>query len=581
MQVLRGVVEAVREGQAACPHAGTPFRGPLEGVAAREPSLDTAIPANILGAAVRDDGPDPGPSTEANMELLFEVWREACRHIEIGELVARLAPRLAQRAPFEHLLVRRVELDRLRIETLATGTRDPRAMQIPARSECTAHQMDAVLAWCKGGEILAGQAGGGTGLLHLLCPPGPPREVLAGPLATEEEVGVLVFQREPGRPGFEREHQEVLRLLLEPFSAALENNQRFHELARLREAALADNEALLSRLGRQDIGKSIVGEECGLKEVLERVQKVAPTDAPVLILGETGSGKEVIARAIHARSPRAPGPIVRVNCGAIPTELVDSELFGHEKGSFTGAIATHRGWFERADGGTLFLDEIGELPPAAQVRLLRILQDGSFERVGGQQSLQVDVRLVAATHRDLEEMVAEGTFRRDLWYRISVFPVSLPPLRERLADIPELAEHFARSAGKRLGGMPLVPTPEDVALLLAYPWPGNVRELASVIERAAILGDGRRLEVAAALGTSFPRAPGPPANADDRGPHPARSPSLEDAMRRHIEEVLASTRGQIEGEQGAALQLGINPHTLRARMRKLGIDWQRFRAGRA
>src|SRR6185436_1472920 len=191
---------------------------------------------------------------------------------------------------------------------------------------------------------------------------------------------------------------------------------------------------------------------------------------------------------------RRSGPIVRVNCGAIPTELVDSELFGHEKGSFTGAIATHRGWFERADGGTLFLDEIGELPAAAQVRLLRILQDGSFERVGGGQALKADVRLIAATHRDLDEMVGEGAFRRDLWYRISVFPIDLPPLRERLSDIPELAAHFARGAGKRLGGMPLVPTPQDYAALLAYSWPGNVRELAAVIERAAILGDGRCLE---------------------------------------------------------------------------------------
>src|SRR6185503_15711772 len=209
---------------------------------------------------------------------------------------------------------------------------------------------------------------------------------------------------------------------------------------------------------------------------------------------------------------RAAGPIVRVNCGAIPSELVDSELFGHERGSFTGALATRKGWFERADGGTLFLDEIGELPLAAQVRLLRILQDGTFERVGAQRPQSCDVRLVAATHRDLREMVAAGTFRQDLWYRISVFPVRLPSLRERPGDVPHLAAHFAASAGKRLGGAPLTVSPDDLALLLAYPWPGNVRELAAVLERAAILGDGRHLEVAAALGrpTGAPaRVPGP------------------------------------------------------------------------
>jgi hydrogenase-4 transcriptional activator len=515
--------------------------------------------------------------THEDMQLLLDVWREACRHIEVGELVARIAPRLAQRIPFEHLFVRRIEPARLRIDTLATGTRDPRAMQLRARSECTAAEMEAVLAWCRRGEVLAGRAGGGAELLDLLCPPGPAREALAGPLASGDELGVLVFQQEPAGGRFGEEHVELLRLLLEPFGAALENDQRFHELARLREAALADNRALLSRLDRQDISASIVGAEAGLRDVMERVDKVAPTDAPVLILGETGAGKEVIARAIHQRSARRAGPIVRVNCGAIPGELVDSELFGHEKGSFTGAVTAHRGWFERADGGTLFLDEIGELPAAAQVRLLRILQDGTFERVGGQETRTADVRVVAATHRDLEDMVAAGTFRHDLWYRISVFPLRLPPLRERPGDVPKLAAHFAASAGKRLGGAPLALSPDDLALLRGYAWPGNVRELASVIERAAILGDGRRLELAAALGSPPPAAPrvaAVPSHAPAPGVAQA---SLDGAMRRHIEEALGTTRGRIEGEQGAARLLGINPHTLRARMRKLGIDWQRYR----
>ncbi len=521
---------------------------------------------------------------ERAMDLLFEIWREACRHLEMGEFVARIAPRVARMIPLEAVFVRRVELERLRIETLAVGASDLKEFPARTRTECSAHEMDEILRWCRGREILSGDAGAAGTILARLTPAAVSGPLLAGPLSGDNEVGALLLRGREDQP-FEDRHLKLLEDMLEPFSAALENHRRFHELARLREAVEADNRALLTRLARHDISESIVGAESGLQEVMAGVEKVAPTDAPVLILGETGSGKEVIARAIHARSPRRSGPIVRVNCGAIPHELVDSELFGHEKGSFTGAINTHRGWFERADGGTLFLDEIGELTPAAQVRLLRILQDGSFERVGGQRTLTVDVRLVAATHRNLGDMVKAGAFRQDLWYRISVFPIQLPPLRERPGDIPDLAANFAMSAGKRLGGVPLVPSAQDIALLLSYPWPGNVRELASVIERAAILGDGRRLEVAAALGAG-PRvaesaAPGEEPPPQEREGEERTDASLDAAMRRHIEDALAATAGRIEGERGAARLLGINPHTLRARMRKLGIEWQRFRGGSA
>ena len=281
-------------------------------------------------------------------------------------------------------------------------------------------------------------------------------------------------------------------------------------MAALREAAEADKRSLLTKLGRKDLGETIVGVESGLRAVMERVELVARSDAPVLIFGETGTGKELIARAIHTRSARRNGPFDRVNCGAIPPELIDSQLFGHERGAFTGAVEARRGWFERADGGTLFLDEIGELPPAAQVRMLRILQDGWMERVGGEKPINVDVRIVAATHRDLASMVAEGRFREDLWYRIAVFPIVLPPLRERREDIAQLAPHFAERAATRFGLAPVVPTAEDLALLAAYSWPGNVRELAAVIDRAAILGDGKRLDVATALGVGAGPPPAPP-----------------------------------------------------------------------
>ena len=256
--------------------------------------------------------------------------------------------------------------------------------------------------------------------------------------------------------------------------------------------------------------------------------------------------------------------------------MIDSELFGHERGSFTGAVETRKGWFERADGGTLFLDECGELPLAAQVRLLRILQDGTLQRVGGERMVSVDVRIVAATHQDLPAMVADGRFRQDLWYRLAVFPIRLPPLRERQQDIPTLAIHFAAEAARRLGSPPLLLSPEDLQLLCNYSWPGNVRELAAVIERAVLLGDGKRIRLAQALGAAQV-----PFRTDSPRLRPAsfeeEFPTLDQAMARHIEAALARTGGQIEGPDGAATLLDINPHTLRARMCKLGVDWQRFR----
>jgi transcriptional regulator with GAF, ATPase, and Fis domain len=406
--------------------------------------------------------------------------------------------------------------------------------------------------------------------------------LLLGPLVgsddSGEQFGVLILAASEGKT-FTATHEQMLQALLEPLAVAIQNDRRLREMQRLREAMEADRQALLSRLGREDVSDTIVGAETGLRHVMERVQLVAPADAPVLILGETGSGKEVVARAIHSRSRRATGPFLRVNCGAIPAELVDSELFGHERGSFTGAVGTRKGWFERADGGTLFLDEVAELSLAAQVRLLRILQDGIFERVGGQRSLNVDVRIVAATHRDLQEMVATERFREDLWYRLAVFPVRLPPLRERVGDIPALAAHFALRASRRLGSPPLVPTLDDNRLLVSYSWPGNARELAAVIERAAILGNGLQLDVAAALGIHA--STGAPSADFVSSPQTGNATdhslvTLDDAIKEHIEGALRKTHGRVEGPHGAARLLNINPNTLRARMRKLQIDRKQF-----
>ncbi len=356
---------------------------------------------------------------------------------------------------------------------------------------------------------------------------------------------------------------------LDDFLAAL-GKQLGPEARKLIFQVIEERHAL--RQKRTGLSDTIVGAEAGLRETMAAVRQVARTDSPVLILGETGTGKEVVARAVHSQSPRHKAPFLRVNCGAIPHELIDSELFGHERGSFTGALATRRGWFERADGGTLFLDEIGELTPAAQVRLLRVLQDGSFTRVGGERVLNVDVRLVAATNRDLHRAVREGHFREDLWFRIAVFPIPLPPLSERLLDIPALAAHFSLRAAERLGLPPRMPDADDLAMLVAYPWPGNVRELASVIERAAILGDGRRLEIQRALGVPQPGHARPAAS-----PSEATGTTLEEIVRQQVRAALEQSLGRVEGPHGAARKLGINPHTLRSKMRKLGLDAKSFR----
>ncbi|MDR1962561.1 MAG: sigma-54 dependent transcriptional regulator [Planctomycetaceae bacterium] len=346
---------------------------------------------------------------------------------------------------------------------------------------------------------------------------------------------------------------------------------------------------------------SIIGHDAGLKSVLERARLVARSDVPVLILGETGSGKEVFARHIHEESRRAGLPFLKVNCGAVPPELIDSYLFGHEKGAFTGAVEKRKGWFEAANGGTLLLDEIGELPLAAQVRFLRVLQDGSFESVGGGgNNRRVDVRIIAATHRNLRQMVKEGGFREDLWYRISVFPIRIPPLRERLEDIGQLARFFVQRAAAKFS-LPEIPIrKEDIAVLEKYPWPGNVREFGAVIDRAVLLGEGRRLAFADSFhelqGEQVPAEILAETNATDiffdvdensQQTSPEKNEilsqerlnfiSLDEAVRQHIESALVLAQGVIEGESGAAALLQINPHTLRAKMRKLGINWSKFR----
>ncbi|MCP4757071.1 MAG: AAA family ATPase [Proteobacteria bacterium] len=376
-----------------------------------------------------------------------------------------------------------------------------------------------------------------------------------------------------GHDRYSPEHARLLKLINDPLRLALSNTLKHQEVLRLQELLVDDNRYLKQEI-QQMRGDEIIGANFGLRDVMEMVRQVAPLSSQVLLLGETGVGKEVIANAVHYSSPRREGPFIKVNCGAIPENLIDSELFGHEKGAFTGAISRKRGRFERAHQGTIFLDEIGELPPQAQIRLLRVIQNREIERVGGDKPFPVDIRIITATHRNLEEMVQEGSFREDLWFRINVFPITIPPLRRRTSDIPALVNHFIERKSRELNLVRHpVKAPGAVERLQSYHWPGNVRELENLVERALIKNRSAPINTPLTFGELM---------ATDRNGAPPVVPkatevplNLDEAMRRHIQMVLETTGGRVQGEKGAAALLGTNPSTLRNRMKKLGIPYGR------
>jgi formate hydrogenlyase transcriptional activator len=338
---------------------------------------------------------------------------------------------------------------------------------------------------------------------------------------------------------------------------------------RAEERTRNENVALREEIDRSSMFEEIVGTSSALRQVLAQVAKVAPTDSTVLISGETGTGKELIARAVHKRSNRSARAFIRVNCGAISPSLIASELFGHEKGAFTGALQRRIGRFEAADGGTIFLDEIGDLSMEVQIALLRVLQEREFERVGSSQPLAVDVRVLAATNCDLKSAVDAGTFRQDLFYRLNVFPIHLPSLRERVDDIPLLIEYFvdryAQKAGKKFSDI----TSKTLALFQGYHWPGNIRELQNVIERAVILCDGETFSVDA----TWLKQESSPVS----GPSVPLVSTLVERERQIIEAALSESQGRVSGANGAAKKLGIPRQTLDARIESLSIDKQRFK----
>jgi formate hydrogenlyase transcriptional activator len=334
-----------------------------------------------------------------------------------------------------------------------------------------------------------------------------------------------------------------------------------------------ENIALREEIGRGPMFEEIVGTSQPLKAVLSQIDKVAPTDSTVLITGETGTGKELIARAVHKRSARSGRAFISVNCAAFAPTLISSELFGHEKGAFTGALQRRLGRFELADGGTIFLDEVGELPPETQIVLLRVLQEREFERVGGTQSIKVDVRIITATNRDLNASVSNGSFRSDLFYRLQVFPIEIPPLRERREDIPLLVEYFidryARKTGKNIRRV----SQETLELLQSYAWPGNIRELQNVVERSVILCETETFSIDESW---LPRQPQLFLTAEPKNQVelPQR---LEDQEKSMIEEALKASRGRVFGPTGAAAKLGIPRSTLESKIKSLKIDKNRFR----
>jgi transcriptional regulator with GAF, ATPase, and Fis domain len=375
--------------------------------------------------------------------------------------------------------------------------------------------------------------------------------------------GVVLTAAGPDR--YSKEHAHLLSLLTEPFAIALSNTLRHREVKMLRDRLADDNRYLRRELFKIS-GDEIVGADFGLKPVMRMVRQVAPTESPVLLTGETGVGKDVVANAIHFASPRREGAFIAVNCGAIPESLLDSELFGHEKGAFTGALARKRGRFERAHQGTIFLDEIGEMPLNAQVRLLRVLQNREIERIGGTERIPVDIRVMAASNQELEPLVRSGRFREDLWFRLNVFPIAIPSLRERTGDIPALVQHFLERKTRELK---LEETPElapgAIDELLSYAWPGNVRELENLVERAMILYRDEPLRFD--LGTQGEQPCEPVATVDGEEPLLA----LDTVVARQIRRALEMTGGKIHGPGGAGEVLGVNPNTLRYKMRKLGI----------
>ncbi|ABC82967.1 sigma-54-dependent Fis family transcriptional regulator [Anaeromyxobacter dehalogenans] len=510
----------------------------------------------------------------ATDQFFRELTLRICSTLDIQKAIERVFPVLRARVPLDEL---RLEvLDRklgavrqiARVSTAGQGRAGERITQVkpaiiplPARLWRWADAMR--------GPILMDEASGEDMRMMRVLTKAEHDSDLAVPLRVEStQLGFLLL-RAAGKGRYTAAHAELLATVADPCAVALANALAHQELVQVRDELL-DDKRFLNRELFHATADEVIGGSTGLRSVMELVRQAAPLNSTVLLLGETGVGKDVIANVLHDASPRREGPFIKVNCGAIPEGLVDSEMFGHEAGAFTGARAAHRGRFERADGGTIFLDEIGDLPKGAQVRLLRVLQSREIERVGGTRPLKVDIRVIAATHQNLQQMVTEGRFREDLFFRLNVLPINIPPLRLRAEDIPALVRHFVAVKRRGLGirGTPTI-SPGALARLQAYAWPGNVRELENVVERELVRSAGRGRELSF---EELARSQARSAPSRHEAPPPR---TLADVMAAHIEDVLAATGGKIHGPGGAAELLGVNESTLRNRMNRLGITYGR------
>ncbi len=516
--------------------------------AALDPTRDVAALARLAGE-------------EQSVEELFErglEWVGRLAHYDVATLFVLEGDRLVARAARGPLADERVRAHRLELTEFpgiraALETRRARAFLEADHAHGDGDPFDGLLDLPAGHACMVVPLCAGEIRLGVLtldrarCEPYPPEVVNL--VEVYGQILAVAIQSARERAAFERLHE------------------REHAHAKLLESQLAGSGSVL------DDSRSPA-----LRELARRARQVAATHTPVLILGETGTGKERLARAIHLWSPRAEQPFVTLNCAAIPAGLLESELFGHVKGAFTGATRDRPGRFQMAHGGTLLLDEIGELPVELQAKLLRVLQEGRVEPVGGDRPVAVDVRILASTHVDLPRAIAGRSFREDLYYRLSVFPLVLPPLRERLEDLPRLCEALLEEQAARTGRRGMRVSPDGLAHLHAYAWPGNVRELANVLERATILASGRVLGRDVLDLPTSPRAGSEPAEAvqDARRPTAAvadEAPvaTLDDVQRAHIQRVLALCGGRLYGPRGAAARLGLKPSTLQSRMQKLGL----------
>ena len=508
--------------------------------------------------------------------LFLEAAQELCERESVEESMFACLPLLASCMPADFLYLQRFNLELRSMCLLAMAGKTEKQildLYIPLSMESMLYLRDGMEPFLnmRPGEIATATVVnrkenpltqeildyGGVGEASLMSIP----LMLAG-----QAIGGLVLLAD-GFDRYEVEHADKFSILGPLFALLLFRHLRQKEVMRLKALLAEDNEFQRREFSGYGTGE-VIGRDLGLAPTMELVERVAGLDSPVLLLGETGTGKDVVAHALHRSSVRAEGPFIRVNCGAVPESLLDSELFGHEKGAFTGAEKQKRGRFERAQGGTIFLDEIGELSAPAQVRLLRVLQNREFERVGGSETLKADIRIIAATHRDLEEMVRAGDFREDLWFRLNVFPIQIPSLRNRKVDIPALLTCFMerKSRELKLSAIPSL-SPESMPILMEYDWPGNVRELENMVERALILNPRGPLNFTELLSGSLYLTPVP---ASEQGE--TESENLELVIANHVRRVLARANGKVSGSGGAAERLGVNPSTLRHRMRKLGLD---------